>query len=174
MGLYKINFAYEAIVRYNATVEVEADSAAEAAVLIRDDYKKDDRTLEYNCSEDTSVPLEYEDIVSMEIAKDGEIETGLYVGKSVNIQDIIDFLIHTKEFTLNLSDGRTFGYSLSKMGYSSSGEFVEICSYFLNDFISNIEVESACNDEEAILHIENIIEDSRLYVTDLNIINKGE
>lgn len=73
MGIYKINFAYEAIVRYNATVEVEADSAAEAAVLVRDDYKKDDHTLEYNCSEDTSVPLEYKDIVSMNISKGMEI-----------------------------------------------------------------------------------------------------
>ena len=35
-------------------------------------------------------------------------------------------------------------------------------------------MEAYRNDEEAILHIENIIEDSRLYVTDLNIINKGE
>ena len=61
MEIYRINFSYEVVTRYNATLDIEAEDVANAAEIVQNDYKSGKCILDYNPTEDASIPLEYKD-----------------------------------------------------------------------------------------------------------------
>lgn len=171
MEIYRINFSYEVVTRYNATLDIEAEDVANAAEIVQNDYKSGKCILDYNPTEDASIPLEYKDIISMEIIALESCVDRPFMGRGIthlSQQTIIKLAesgskLNIVVYNLNISyqimrNGRKDKYiTISKRIISSEESFIS----------KKINV---CNED--ISHALNRILDKKLYK--VFIFYKGE